>query len=228
MPARKITIAILLMGVTFMSCSKDDDTPNNPAAGPGIPSDYMVPGGAGKQLTLEGQSIMTRTGAPADTNFILMTTIGTGGTATAFDGRNAMHFITINVDGADTDTSDAYMFADDKVYLSYRTPLSKAEVDTILKAPLAVGTTWMSGDDQEPTPSRIVSLSETVVTPAGTFKDCILVRAESSDSTGSSMSQEIWMAKGVGPVRFKVRINATLMGLTYEMKSEALLKSKNY
>jgi hypothetical protein len=72
----------------------------------------------------------------------------------------------------------------------------------LLRAPLAVGTTWKSIVDVGKTETyEIADTHATVTVPAGTFEDVILVRGRSRVDAGTELSVEWAYAPGVGLVR---------------------------
>jgi hypothetical protein len=75
----------------------------------------------------------------------------------------------------------------------------------LLCGPIAVGTRWTSV--LSPTSSErfeIVSITERVVTPAGTFEACVKVRAVTRAAANTDLINETSYAPGVGPVRIEV------------------------
>lgn len=72
----------------------------------------------------------------------------------------------------------------------------------LLKAPLAVGTTWKSIVDVGKTETyEIVDVHATLTVPAGTFDDVVLVRGRSRVDPGTELAVEWAYAPGVGLVR---------------------------
>lgn len=69
-----------------------------------------------------------------------------------------------------------------------------------LKAPVAVGTTWI--DQFDPRYSyEITSVSDTVSTGAGDFADCVAVQETFHESGSPDLVTTVWFAVGVGLVQ---------------------------
>jgi hypothetical protein len=74
----------------------------------------------------------------------------------------------------------------------------------LLCAPLVVGTSWKSVLSVSSTEKyEITAVGETVTTPAGSFRDCVRVRAVNHAAAGTDLVNEITYAPGVGPVRIE-------------------------
>ncbi len=77
-------------------------------------------------------------------------------------------------------------------------------VRQLLCAPLTVGTSWKSVLSVSSTEKyEISAVGEVVTTPAGTFRDCVRVRAVNHAGAGTDLVNEITYAPGVGPVRIE-------------------------
>lgn len=100
-------------------------------------------------------------------------------------------------------------------------PVLDSTRDYYLVHPVEVGTSWKGESEPSflearvrvPIESRIESTSETVVVPAGEFRDCVKVkttgRAALATAPGDpprsfTVNEEVWYAKGVGMVRSAV------------------------
>jgi uncharacterized protein DUF3108 len=87
---------------------------------------------------------------------------------------------------------------------SWHSGVNKAMYGMMMPGKPAVGTRHY----QEQAPgvamdrAEIVSVHETVVTPAGTFKDCVKVR-ETSGMSPSAPAEHRWYAPGIGLVKFE-------------------------
>ena len=71
----------------------------------------------------------------------------------------------------------------------------------LIKAPVAVGTTWMANGT-----NVIAAVNQTVKVPAGTFTKCIMVKDSAVTGTAQSVSQT-WYAPGVGEVKRTFVVN---------------------
>jgi len=77
-------------------------------------------------------------------------------------------------------------------------------VRQLLCGPLVVGTSWKSVVSVSSTEKYEISgAGEVVTTPAGTFRDCVRVRAVNHAAAATDLVNEITYAPGVGPVRIE-------------------------
>ncbi|MBN1622742.1 MAG: hypothetical protein JXN10_07455 [Clostridia bacterium] len=163
----------LLMVVT-VGCTKTSESPS-PSAIPTlepvqevIPSDYfpMTPGstwgyiGDGNEYASYTQTVL----------------------------YNECSYFQVSRDNGGTVTSTVYYVSDNdiRMVLSRGEEYDKANIiseppntdEIILKTPLEPGTEWESGSIKR----RILSMDDTIATPAGLFEDCLTVRSDYPDS----------------------------------------------
>jgi len=101
-------------------------------------------------------------------------------------------------------TADGYFRDNERGELKAGVDCVRDRQRQLLCAPLAVGTSWKSVLSVSSTEKyEITAVGETVVTPAGTFRDCLRVRALNHAPGGTDLVNEITYAPGVGPVRIE-------------------------
>lgn len=101
-------------------------------------------------------------------------------------------------------TADGFYRDNERGELRAEVDCVRDRVRQLLCAPLRVGTSWKSVISVSSTERyEIAAVGETVATPAGTFKDCVRVRAVNRAGAGTDLVNEITYAPGVGPVRIE-------------------------
>ncbi|KUO60468.1 MAG: hypothetical protein APF84_06315 [Gracilibacter sp. BRH_c7a] len=103
-----------------------------------------------------------------------------------------------------TVTANRYVVTDESIIHNYREHESYDNTNildsppnfdgTLLKLPLEVGNSWISGGND----CEIFSINSTVQVPAGTFTDCVVVKTTYKDSSNSSFQ---YYQKNVGLVK---------------------------
>ncbi len=71
--------------------------------------------------------------------------------------------------------------------------------DILLRFPVTLGDTWLKKDSSQ-IELEVTSLSETVTVPAGTFKNCIVVRETAPIGSGTAVTDHYYH-RGVGQVQ---------------------------
>lgn len=101
-------------------------------------------------------------------------------------------------------TADGFFRDNERGELRVGPDCVRDRVRQLLCAPLAVGTSWKSVLSVSSTERyEITAVGEVVSTPAGTFRDCVRVRAVNHAGPGTDLVNEITYAPGVGPVRIE-------------------------
>jgi hypothetical protein len=101
-------------------------------------------------------------------------------------------------------TADGFYRDNERGELRAEADCVRDRVRQLLCAPLRVGTSWKSVVSVSSTERyEIAAVGEAVTTPAGTFKDCVRVRAVNRAGAGTDLVNEITYAPGVGPVRIE-------------------------
>ncbi len=68
--------------------------------------------------------------------------------------------------------------------------------------PITVGDTWTPNGDEPNITREVVSVSETVTVPAGTWESCALV--SDTDSENPDLAYDFYLAPGIGPVLYDI------------------------
>jgi hypothetical protein len=101
-------------------------------------------------------------------------------------------------------TADGFFRDSERGELKAGVDCLRDRVRQLLCAPLAAGTSWKSVLSVSSTEKyEIAAVGEVVATPAGTFRDCVRVRAVNHAGAGTDLVNEITYAPGVGPVRIE-------------------------
>jgi hypothetical protein len=87
--------------------------------------------------------------------------------------------------------------------------LRDGDVRYLLKAPLVVGTQWLSVADIKTVERyEIVAVGQEVRVPAGVFRDCVTVRMEVRISDTQAMENHMTFAPGVGIVQIRTDLRS--------------------
>ena len=219
---------LILLAIVASSCSKDNTNPVTPPAAAAA-SDYWMPSGSGTRIVLQGDVITSRDGVVLDSSrqTTTMTMIGTK--KTTLDGKSASAFQTISVStGGKPDTTESYAVLSATAITMYDSSLAAFTASTILLFPLSVGNTWLY-QPSDTVHYSLASISETVVTPGGTFSNCLRLRHLAVDpATGATTDENFYMARGVGLVRLSMHGSYTLLGSTVTYNMDMKLLSKNF
>ena len=217
---------LLLLALVASSCSKDDNTVSPPAAA--VASDYWMPTTAGAKSMFEGSSVLSRPGSTVDSTAEAMTMVMLGIKKPTLDGKSAYVVHTYNATTTGTDTTESYMALSATAITMYDSSLAAGTASTMLQTPLTVGNSWLY-QPSDTVHYRIVSTSETVVTPAGTFTNCLQIRHSATDpTTGGTGTQDYYVARGVGLVRVQVLATFTFLGTTATYRTDMKLVSKTF
>jgi hypothetical protein len=216
---------LLLAGCACLllsACSKDDSTPTTPTTTTKA-SDYYIPLTAGNRVVLTGTTTMKVTDWPDSVS--LDTTIYTvlPTTKTSLGGKLLRAVETYSTGR----TSIGYVFAGDSVMLQFDSTLAEANAETMFKTPLVVGNFWPNST-KDTTRMTIASVSETVTTGIGTLANCLKLTTRMTDPTGITYDVEVYLAKGIGIVRLKLSVSATVGTVTMTIDTDEVLKSKNF
>lgn len=219
---------VFISAALFISACSKDDSPVTPPASQSKASDYWPPTGANNTLTLEGSVKVTSSGVVVGETPLVTEMKSLGGTATTADGKQVIPYRSIDISDNDPDTTYFWAYLSDAVVLNYHALGTGADIDTMIKAPIAVGTSWSSNNSNDGR-YTIMAVNETVSTPAGTFSNCVRMRSSSTDpATGATSELQIWVAKGVGPVKMSGLSDTSIGGVTMRVETSVLLKSKNF
>jgi hypothetical protein len=219
---------VLLLALTLiaLACSKDNINVNPPAVV--VASDYWMPTSAGTRTILEGSTVTSRDGVVVDSISQQTTSLMLGIKKPTQDNRSAyvLHFISMM--GNEIDTTESYVAISASSIMMYDSSLAVANAATWLQTPLTVGNSWLY-QPSDTTHSRIASVTETVVTPGGTFTNCVHITQTSSDPASSTvMTMDMYIAKGVGMVRTRVHGTFSMLGSTITYDGEMKLVSKSF
>lgn len=104
-------------------------------------------------------------------------------------------------------TADGFYRDNERGELRAGVDCVRDRVRQLLCAPLAAGTSWKSVVSVSSTEKyEIAAVGEVVTTPAGTFGDCVRVRAVVRAGVATELVNEITYAPGVGPVRIETLV----------------------
>ena len=221
-----LSVVVLTSALLMAACSKDD-SPVTPTA-QAKASDYWWPTAANTTLTLEGTYKVTVGGTVTAQEVLMLTMTSLGGTATTSDGKTVHPFHAINRVASMIDTAEGYTYLSDQMILNYENLSATAEIDTVFRLPLAVGASWRSSS-KDTTRNVIMSTSETVTTPVGTFSNCVRIRFTQGDPvSGETGFSDVWLAKGIGPVKTLTQYTGSFGGSTMVTEHSTTLKSKNF
>ena len=219
--------SICVFAIFTASCSKDD-SPASPPVASMYASDYWMPTAAGTRLLLEETSVSTTGGITTDSSVETSEFRMMPGTKTTRDGKSAFILQNVNTSGSNRDTSFSYLVLSTASMMAYDDSLYAKDATTYLKAPITIGNTWLT-KESDTLHSSITSVTETVVTPAGTFSNCIRVsNVVANPFVGVPMTQDFYLARGVGLVRMSLQATASIGGTTVTYRSNSLLKSKSF
>ena len=219
---------VFLAAALFISACSKDDSPVTPPASQSKASDYWPPTTANATLTLEGSVKVTSGGVQVGETSLVTVMRSLGGTATTADGKQTTPYMSIDISDNQPDTSYFWAYLSAAVVLNYHSLGAGADIDTMIKAPIAVGTTW-SANNNNAGRYTIMAVNESVSTPAGNFSNCVRMRSYTTDpGSGGTSELQIWVAKGVGPVKMSGLSDATIGGVTMRVETSILLKSKTF
>ncbi|MBL0176080.1 MAG: hypothetical protein IPP94_12575 [Ignavibacteria bacterium] len=210
----------------FTSCSKDDATVTPPNSTTAV-SEYWMPTAAGSRIILEEVSVTKMGSVTMDSSVRSTTMTMMPGTKTTLDGKSALIIQNIGSSKSVLDTSYSYLVLTAESMVMYDDSLKAEDATVQLKAPLTVGNNWLLRS-MDTVRCTIQSVTETVVTPAGTFQNCIRVRALPPFGEDVTATSDFYFAKGVGVVKYEVLATGDVGGFTYTMRVLSTLKSKSF
>jgi hypothetical protein len=218
---------LLALALIASSCSKNDNNTVSPPAS-AVASDYWMPTSAGTRTILEGSSVASRDGVVVDSSGQQTTMIMLGIKKPTLDNKSAYVLHTIDNSGTSSDTTESYIVLSATSIMSYDSSLAASAASTWLQTPLTVGNSWLFRPS-DTTHYRITSVTETVVTPGGTFTNCVHITQTSSDlASGAVITADVYIAKGVGLVRTHMHGTFTLLGSVIGYNSDVKLVSKSF
>ncbi len=227
----KALLCTSLCAVILFSAACSDDDSTTPTASTSA-SDYWLPAAAGSRTVFDQTDVSTVNGVRTDSTVGTVQFTMLAGTKTTSDSKTASTLQVLTTSDTGVDTTVNYLVASAAAIIIYEEDLLAENATTILKAPLTVGSSWISHNSTAAVDSvqfTIASVTETVATPAGTFQNCIHARAAYQHSLlDMQMTQDIYFAKGVGLVLLLIEGSGTVAGITASYKSETRLKSKSF
>ena len=213
-------------GLLLVFACGDGDSPSGPGQGGGDAAYYPL--SVGNQWVYDRSGQMTAAGIPVAAISGMNVTDITG-TVThelgfdvyvqenAIDDTTVIYQDTLFIDS----TFTTYMRITDEGFYSY-VNLAGADSAGFVPFPLVVGATWQFSDDP-PMTAEILSLSETVTVPAGSFENCLELRTTWIES-GNTLENVTDFAPNVGRVRnvYTQSFEALVTTVTSELLSYSI------
>jgi len=229
---RGLLYAALCSVLLFTAACNKDDSPSTPNASTAT-TDYWLPAAVGSRSLLEGSVVSKMGGLTVDSTWETLQFTMLSGTKTTLDGKTASTLQVLSTSDGSMDTTMNYIVATAASIMLYEENLDLNDASTLLKAPLTVGNSWKSkspnASSTDSTVFTIASVTETVATPAGTYQNCVQVRALFQHGIGDiPMTQDMYYAKGIGIVRITFEGSGTIEGVSASYKSDLKLKSKSF
>ncbi len=198
---KKYIVTVLILGL-IIGCG-DSTSPSGPQSG--SDSAYYP-------LSVGNQWVYSRSGSSSVAGIPISTISGeniTDITGQVSHGEGFQVYVQEN-DMSDTTDTAGQVVVIDSTYTTYMnitdagiySYVSLAGSDSVgfVPFPLEVGATWQFSDEP-PMTGEILSMSETVTVPAGTFENCLQMRLTWVDATGVTVINVTDFAPNVGRVR---------------------------
>ncbi len=169
------------------------------STGPSGNTDYL-PMAVGNQWNYSLSGYISEAGA--DTVFISGSNISKVLEVTTHEQGFQLYVIQDSTTTADTTfTKITYLNKTDTEWRMYDDTTS-TEYELFMKLPVTLGDGWIPNADEPTIMRTVLSVSETVTVPAGTYTDCANLR--DSDSQEPDFSFDLFLSRGTGAVKYTI------------------------